>query len=168
MEFNSTIFGELLQVVDSPVADPQDARAKVDSRYSLTMVPGSISRPDTSGTRSESHWATSTVTVTNGVLTASTMTTLREGVWRITATIMAQHTAIAAPSINTLRVSQGGSVVGNLWGYQPIAATTGLVAMPLDVQLTLDRDTDLINLVNATGVGETFRQTIMLHCQRIA
>lgn len=168
MEFNSSVFGELLQVVDSPVADPNDARAKVDSTYQLVFTPGRISRPDTAGTRDESHWATSTNTVTNGVITAQLMTTLREGVWRITASIVLAHTAIAAPAINTLRVSQGGTVVGNLWGYQPLPAVTGLIVFPLDVQMTLDRDTELYNLVNATGAGETCRQTIMLHCQRIA
>ena len=168
MNYNSTIHGELLAVLDSPTADPQDSRAEIPPKMNLVMTPGSISRPDTPGTRSESHWAGDARTVANAVLSSAVMTTLKKGIWRITGTYSFCSSVVAVPAQSTIRVSQGGSVVGNLSSIFPHTTLAVQSHINLDQQLTLDRDTDIINLVNATGVGERSTGSCALHFQRIA
>lgn len=138
MNYNSFIHGELLAVLDSPTADPQDSRAEIPAKLNLVMVPGSISRPDTAGVRNESHWATDARTVANAVASSAVITTLKKGVWRITGSYQWISSAVVAPLISVLRVSQGGSVVGNLasWFNHTTVAAQG--QLMLDTQITVD------------------------------
>ena len=168
MNYNSTIHGEVLAILDSPTADPQDSRAEIPPKLNLIVTPGSISRPDTPGTRNESHWAGTVITIANAVQGSTLITTLRKGMWRITGTYQYVSSIVAAPLQSTIRVTQGGSVVGNLVSIVPHTAVAVQVMLPLDQQLTLDRDTDITVLVNANGVGERTTATAALHFQRIA
>ncbi len=168
MKYNSLVFAEILQVVDSPQPDPDTGRPEMPAVLQPTFTPGGISRPDQAGTRTESHFAGSVATVANAVALSSTLTTLKEGIWRITGAFHYVSTVQAAPSTSQLNLLQGALSLGNLCmvtGHTTIAIE-GMI--PIDVQLTLDTDTLIRVTTGANGVGERMSTTAQVHCQRIA
>lgn len=169
MQFNSLIPGEMLTALDSPQADPDSSRLSIPPAISMVIAPGGVSRPDTPGiARTESHFANDARTVANAAASSGTMTTLKKGIWRITGSYFYVSSVVAAPAISTIRVSQGGSVIGNLATFFPHTTVTISGIVRIDTQLTLDKDTDIIHLVNATGVGERSTATATLHFLRMA
>lgn len=168
MKFNSLVTGELLAVLDSPEPSPETSRPEIPNIINLMLTPSGITRADvTAQTRVESHYCSDARTVANAALSSATMTTIKKGIWRVTGMYQWVAGAIVAPAINVIRIAQGGAVIGNLGTWFPHTAVAVQGQVYIDQQLCVDRDTDIIHLVNATGVGERATATVTLHLQRI-
>lgn len=168
MKYNSLVFAEILQVVESPQPDADTGRPDMPSLLQPVFVPGGISRPDQAGTRTESHFAGSVATVANGAALSATLTTLKEGVWRITGAFHYVSTTHVAPSTSQLNLLQGATSLGNI--CMVVGHTTVPIQgmIPIDVQVTLDTDTLIRVTTGANGVAERMTCTAQVHCQRIA
>lgn len=168
MKYNSLVFAEILQVVDSPQPDSDTGRPEMPSVLQAVFTPGGISRPDQAGVRTESHFAGNVATVANGVALSATLTTLKEGIWRITGVFHYVSTVQVAPSTSQLNLLQGATSLGNVCmvtGHTTVAIQGDI---SFDVQLTLDTDTLIRVTTGANGVGERMTCTSQVQCQRIA
>lgn len=170
MRYNSEVLSSLLSVLESPEPSLETGRPEIPEVLQPTFTPGTPTRNTLAGggVRSDSHFADDLRTVANAAQSTGTLTTLRKGVWRITGTYQYCCSAVAAPTSNVLRAQQGGASIGFLAGFISHTATLVQGVVKLDTQLTLHTDTDLVNVVGATGVGERVSVDVTLHCQRIA
>lgn len=168
MKYNSSVFSEILQVVDSPEPDMDTGRPEMPAVLQPVFTPGGVTRAEQAGTRGESHFSGATVTVAAGAQTITTLTTLREGVWRLKGTFYFISSVVAAPLITEFRLVQGATVIGRLAAAFPHTTVTSNVMCPVDVQVTLDTDTAISISVQANAAGERTVASVQLHAQRIA
>jgi hypothetical protein len=169
VKYNSGVFADMLTVLESPEPDQSTGRVEFPPILSAVLVPGGVTRPDISGgTRNDSHLCQKSGATANSGTFTSALTTLREGIWRVSGYVQYSLSIVAGITPSWVEMQQGGSLIGYLLHILPHTTITQNGIVSIDNQYTLDRDTLFQLNVGATGVGERQSVDVALHFQRIA